>query len=97
MLADEKSIPKQCPKKESEGPHPFHQMSKLWADQGRAGIAGVHVQPSTLYQGDGGGDGRDVGDVGDDVLLLGDGDFDDDSGGDDGGVDDVGDGGDGGE
>ena len=66
-------------------------MSKLWADQGRAGIAGVHVQPSTLYQDDGGGDGGDVGDGGDggdgsdDVLLLGDGDFDDDGGGDDGG------------
>ena len=53
--------------------HPFHEMSKLWADQGRAGIASVHVQPGTLYQGDRGG-------VGDDVHVLGDGDYNDDGG-----------------
>ena len=45
--------------------HPFHEMSKLWADEGRAGVARVHVQPSTLYQDDGGGD------LGDGVLGLG--------------------------
>ena len=48
--------------------HPFHEMPKLWADESRAGVARVHVQPSTLYQ-DGGGGGDDG--VSDGVLVLG--------------------------
>ena len=50
-------------------------MPKLWADEGRAGVAGVHMQPCTLYQDEGDvdendGDGNEYDD---DVVGDGDG------------------------